>query len=235
MGLLTWITNYLEQMLNAVSSNLWLSLVFIFLVCLGEAVFILGILVPSLPILFVTGGLIALGKLPFWPIFLAASAGALVGDAISYWIGHAFKQRIKTIWPFKNYLPLIAQGEAYFEKHGVLAIFIGRFITGIKAVIPGIAGMLGMPWGRFTLINIGSSFVWAAAHILAGMLLGSWLESIGLGLETILLVGSVVLVLGIVLAHFWKPILMLMAPYLGNFGKSLEARWGKPKTDGTDA
>ena len=74
MGLLTWITNYLEQMLNAVSSNLWLSLVFIFLVCLGEAVFILGILVPSLPILFVTGGLIALGKLPFWPIFLSMTS-----------------------------------------------------------------------------------------------------------------------------------------------------------------
>ena len=109
MGLLTSITDYLEQILNAISSNLLLSLVFIFFVCLGEAVFILGILVPSLPILFVTGGLIALGKLPFWPIFLAASAGALVGDAISYWIGHAFKQRIKTIWPFRNYLPLIAQ------------------------------------------------------------------------------------------------------------------------------
>ena len=40
MGLLNWITTYLEQILNAIAGNLWLSVVFIFLVCIGEAVFI---------------------------------------------------------------------------------------------------------------------------------------------------------------------------------------------------
>ena len=231
MGLLTWITAYLEQILNSIASNLWLSVLFIFLVCIGEAVFIVGLLVPSLPILLLTGGLIAAGKLPFWPIYFAAVFGAVIGDAVSYWIGHFFKERIKTIWPFKNYLPLIAQGEEYFHKHGALAIFVGRFITGVKAVIPGIAGMLGMPWGRFTIVNIISSVIWAAAHLLAGMLLGRWLESVGLGLDTILLVGTVIIVVAVVLAHYWKPILLLFTPFLGSYGKSLEARWRKPKPD----
>ncbi len=231
MGLLSWITTYLEQILNGIAGNLWLSVAFIFVVCLGEAVFILGLLVPSLPILLVTGGLIALGKLPFWPILLAAVVGAVAGDAISYWIGHAFKDSIKSVWPFRNYLPLIAQGEAYFKKHGTLAIQIGRFLTGVKAVIPGIAGMLGMPWGRFTIVNIISSVIWAAAHLLAGMLLGRWLESVGLGLDTILLVGTVIIVVAVVLAHYWKPILLLFTPFLGSYGKSLEARWRKPKPD----
>ena len=81
MGLLNWITTYFEQILNAVASNLWLSVVFIFLVCIGEAVFIIGLAVPSLPILVLTGGLIAQGKLPFWPIYLAAVAGAVVGQS----------------------------------------------------------------------------------------------------------------------------------------------------------
>ena len=76
MGLLTWITDYLEQILNAIAGNLWLSVLFIFLVCVGEAVFIVGLLVPSLPILLLTGGLIAAGKLPFWPIYLRRRAGA---------------------------------------------------------------------------------------------------------------------------------------------------------------
>jgi membrane protein DedA with SNARE-associated domain len=233
MGLLTWITDYLEQILNAISSNLWLSIVFIFLVCVGEAVFILGILVPSLPILLVTGSLIATGKLPFWPIYLAVVAGAVVGDAISYWIGHAFKHNLKTMWPFKNYLPLIARGEEYFQKHGILAIFIGRFITGIKAVIPGIAGMLGMPWGRFTMINLGSSFVWGAAHLLPGIWLGQWLESVGLGPDTIILAGTAILIVAVVILHYRKPIVLLFAPLLGTYGKSLEARWRKPKTEST--
>ena len=52
------ISIWLEAILTAISSNFWLSLVFIFLVCIGEAVFIVGLLVPSLPILLLTGGLI---------------------------------------------------------------------------------------------------------------------------------------------------------------------------------
>ncbi|MEO8757828.1 MAG: DedA family protein [Devosia sp.] len=231
MGLLTWITNYLEQILNAIASNLWLSVVFIFLVCIGEAVFIVGLLVPSLPILLLTGGLIAAGKLPFWPIYFAAVLGAVIGDAISYWIGHYFKDHIKSVWPFKNYLPLIARGETYFHEHGILAIFVGRFITGVKAVIPGVAGMLGMPWGRFSFINIVSSFVWAAVHILPGVLLGAWLESMGLSLEMVIVVGSLVFVVLVVLIHYWKRIVLLFTPLMGEFGKSLEARWRKPKTD----
>lgn len=233
MGLLTWITDYLEQILNAIAGNLWLSVLFIFLVCVGEAVFILGLLVPSLPILLLTGGLIAAGKLPFWEIYFAAVAGAVVGDAISYGIGHLFKDRIKTLWPFRNYLPLIARGEEYFRQHGALAIFIGRFITGVKAVIPGIAGMLGMPWARFTLINLLSSFVWAAAHLIPGMLLGAWLESIGLNLEMVIVVGALVIVAIVLLVHYWRRIVLLFTPFLGQFGKSLEARWRKPKPDST--
>ena len=233
MGLLNWITAYLEQILNGIAGNLWLSVVFIFLVCIGEAVFIVGLLVPSLPILLLTGGLIAAGKLPFWPIYLAAVLGAVIGDAVSYWIGHYFKDRIKSIWPFKNYLGLIAQGEMYFHKHGALAIFVGRFITGVKAVIPGVAGMLGMPWGRFSAINIVSSFVWAAAHILPGMFLAAWLESIGLSLELVIVVGAIVLTVAALLLHYWKRIVLLFTPLMGDFGKSLQQRWRKPKTDQT--
>jgi membrane protein DedA with SNARE-associated domain len=213
VGLLNWITNYLEQILNAIAGNLWLSVVFIFLVCIGEAVFIVGLLVPSLPILLLTGGLIAAGKLPFWPIYFAAVLGAVIGDAVSYWIGHYFKDRIKSVWPFKNYLHLIAQGEEYFHKH--------------------VAGMLGMPWGRFTFINIVSAFVWAAAHILPGMFLAAWLESIGLSLELVIIVGALIFVVLIALIHYWKRIVLLFAPLMGDFGKSLQERWRKPKTDQT--
>jgi len=231
VGLLNWITTYLEQILNAIAGNLWLSVVFIFLVCIGEAVFIVGLLVPSLPILLLTGGLIAAGKLPFWPIYFAAVLGAVIGDAISYWIGHYFKDRIKTVWPFKNYLNLITQGEVFFQRHGGKAIFIGRFITGLKAVVPGIAGMLGMNWAYFTTINVISAFVWAASHILPGMFLSEWLKSIGLSLELVILVGALILLALALLVHYWKRIVLIFAPLMGEFGKSLQARWGKPKTE----
>src|SRR5690606_35666337 len=70
---------WLETLLNAVSDNFWLSIGFIFLVAIGEAVFILGLFVPSTPVLLLVGGIIATGKLPFWEIYFAAVLGAVIG------------------------------------------------------------------------------------------------------------------------------------------------------------
>ena len=228
MDLFHAITSWMEATMLAVSGNYWLFVFLVFLVCVGEAVFIAGLLVPSLPILLLVGGLITQLNLPFWPIFLAATAGGIVGDAISYWIGFWLKDRVKTTWPFKNHLPLIARGEVFFQRHGGKAIFIGRFITGLKAVVPGIAGMLGMNWGYFTFINTISAFVWAASHILPGMFLTQWLKSIGLSLELVIIFGTVILAAVFVLIHYWKRILLFFAPWMGEYGRSIQERWGKP-------
>jgi len=223
------ITEWISAIMLGVSSNYWLFVFLVFLVCVGEAVFILGLLVPSLPILLLVGGLITTLDLNFWPIFFAATAGGIVGDAISYWIGFFLKDRIKTVWPFKNYLPLIARGEVFFQQHGGKAIFIGRFITGLKAVVPGIAGMLGMRWSYFTMINLVSAFVWAASHILPGMFLTEWLKSIGLSLELVIIFGAIILGVVFLLIHYWKRILLFFAPWMGGFGRSLQQRWAKPE------
>jgi undecaprenyl-diphosphatase len=228
MELFHQISEVIGGILTGVSSNYWLFVFLVFLVCVGEAVFIAGVLVPSLPILLLVGGLISTQNLNFWPIFFAATAGGVVGDAISYWIGFLLKDRIKTMWPFRNYLHLISQGEVFFAKHGGKAIFIGRFITGLKAVVPGIAGMMGMRWSYFTFINVISAFVWAASHILPGMFLSEWLKSIGLSLELVILFGAIILTVGFLAIHYWKRILLALAPFLGSVGKDIEARWRKP-------
>lgn len=225
------ITEWMSTTMEAFVGNYWLFVFLVFLICVGEAVFIAGLLVPSLPILLLVGGLITTHNLDFWPIFFAATAGGVVGDAISYWIGFWLKDRIKTVWPFRNHLGLIESGEVFFAKHGGKAIFIGRFITGLKAVVPGIAGMMGMKWGYFTFINVISAFVWAASHILPGMFLTQWLESIGLSLELVILFGALILGVVFLLIHYHRRILLFFAPWLGGFGKSIQTRWGKPDAE----
>ena len=79
----------------------------------------------------------------------------------------------------------------------------GRFITGVKAVIPGVAGMMSMPYRHFSVINVISAFVWAAVHILPGVLLTGWLKSIGLSLEMVIIVGAIVLTVAFLIIHFW--------------------------------
>ena len=139
MDIFSQFSVWLDAVLPGISDNFWLSMVFIFLVSIGECVFLLGLFVPSTPVLLLTGSLMAVGKLPFWPIYLVAVLGAVIGDTISYWIGRLLEHRIKDIWPFSNYLSQIAKGEEFFKRHGGKSVFIGRFIPGVKAVVPGVA------------------------------------------------------------------------------------------------
>jgi len=221
------ISAHLEGFLNAISGNFWLTFWFIFAVAIGEAVFILGLFVPSTPVLLLAGGIIAEGRLPFWEVYFAAVIGAIIGDAISYTIGHFLKDTIKEMWPFKYHRDLITRGEVFFARHGGKAVFIGRFIPGVKAVIPGVAGIMGMRYAHFTVINVTSAFVWAAAHILPGMLLTAWLKSIGLSLELVIVFGTLILAVLFVLLHYYRSILLFFAPALGGLGRSIQARWGK--------
>jgi membrane-associated phospholipid phosphatase len=83
------------------------------------------------------------------------------------------------MWPLNRYPTLVAKGEDFVRVHGGKSIAIGRFVPGVKAVVPGIVGMLGMSQPYFLVVNISSGIVWALAHIFPGMLLGQGLALAG--------------------------------------------------------
>lgn len=169
-------TQMLSQFVDFLGAHQMLAILFAFLVAFGEALLILGLFVPSTTVLVGLGALIGLGKMAFLPVFLATVAGAIAGDALSFWAGVHWKERIRTFWPFSRYGALMDKGESFIARHGGKSIFIVRFIPGVKAVVPTIAGMMGMSLTRFTLVNVGSAFVWAAAHLLPAIALGRGLQ-----------------------------------------------------------
>ncbi|MFN0190692.1 MAG: VTT domain-containing protein [Aestuariivirga sp.] len=185
---------YIQPYLDYFSQNPEWAIAVIFLIAFGEALLIIGLFVPSTAVLVGAGMLVGTGHLEFWPVFLATTVGAILGDQISYWAGRLFGERLKTMWPLNRYPNLVARGEDFVRQHGGKSIAIGRFVPGVKAVVPGIVGMLGMSQLYFVVVNFTSGIVWGAAHIFPGMLLG---QSIMLAGE---LSGRLVVVLLILLA-----------------------------------
>ncbi|MBG1231917.1 VTT domain-containing protein [Aestuariivirga litoralis] len=155
------------------------ALIIVFLISMGEALLVIGLFVPSTAVLVGAGTLVGAGKLDFWPVMAATTLGCIVGDQLSFWAGRFFGDRLKTMWPLKNYPQLLAKGEAYVKQHGGKSIAIGRFVPGVKAVVPGIAGMLGMGEAFFLMVNITSGIFWSLMHLLPGVLLGHALSLAG--------------------------------------------------------
>ena len=155
------------------------AIIIIFLIAFGEALLIIGLFVPSTAVLVGAGILVGTGHLSFWPVFLATSVGAIVGDQFSFWAGRFFGDKLKTLWPLRSYPALVARGEEFVRNHGGKSIALGRFVPGVKAVVPGIVGMLGMSEIYFASINISSGLVWAAMHVVPGILIGQGLALAG--------------------------------------------------------
>lgn len=196
--------HYLQPIVDYIGNHPNGAIAIVFLMAMGEAIFVLGLFVPSTVVLVGAGTLIGMGKLGFVPIFTATALGAIAGDAISYWIGHTYKEHIRQVWPFSRYTGMLDRGEAYFAKHGGKSVFIGRFIPGIKAVVPGIAGIVGMNPVRFTVINVVSAIVWTASHLLPGIGIGRGINVASSGNPRLLELFILVLVIAVVATYAAK-------------------------------
>ncbi len=169
-------TEIFQQLLHWVQMHPLWSGIIIFLVAMTESLAIVGLIVPGVAIMFGIGALISAGAIEFWPAFAWAVAGAVAGDVSSFWLGFHFQDRIKNMWPFTRYQESLEQGQAFFTKYGGKSVAFGRFFGPVRAVVPLIAGTVGMqPW-RFAIASILSSLVWAPAYLAPGMVFGASLE-----------------------------------------------------------
>jgi membrane protein DedA with SNARE-associated domain len=147
----------------------WAALV-IGLTAFGESFVFLSLLFPGTVILIACGALISEGVLdPVSPV-LAGIVGAVLGDAVSFWIGQKFGPFLQ-VWPFKSDPERLSRGIRFFESYGAASIFIGRFFGPLRAVVPLVAGMMHMPPIRFYVANVLSAVIWAPALVYFGDLL----------------------------------------------------------------
>jgi membrane protein DedA with SNARE-associated domain len=152
-----------------------------FLVAFGESICFLSIVWPGWAILTGLAFLLAasgVGMPILIPTIIAAGLGGVVGYAISYWVGHYFKDRIGNVWPFTTHPDLIPRGEEFFVEYGLWSVFLGHFVGPVRAVIPVVAGMFSMPQVPFQIANVASAFIWAIWVILWPVLFVTYQEPI---------------------------------------------------------
>ena len=140
----------------------------VFALAFGESLAFISLLIPAWAALVGIGVLISSGNLNFWPVWVAGSIGAALGDWLSYWIGVKLGPPVAHMWPLSRHPELLPKGEAFVKRWGVLAIFIGRFFGPLRASVPLVAGIFRMPPWQFQIANFSSAFLWAAVLLTLG-------------------------------------------------------------------
>ncbi|MGF6810943.1 membrane protein DedA with SNARE-associated domain/membrane-associated phospholipid phosphatase [Paraburkholderia sp. Clong3] len=145
----------------------------VFLAAFFEAIAVIGTFVPGSTAMFLAGALTGTGSLSLAWVFVWAIVGAVAGDGASFWLGGRYKERIVTLWPFRAHPGVLDAGQRFFLKHGAKSVVLARFIGPLRAIVPVVAGMMGMRPLRFLSINVLSALLWAPAHILPGVVFGA--------------------------------------------------------------
>jgi len=157
----------------------WLVLVCAFLFPALEASAFVGVVVPG-EIGVVLAGVVAnQGKLPVWAVLVASIAGAVIGDSIGYEVGKRWGEQILSKLPDRLLdKRKMENAKDALRRHGGKSVFFGRFIAALRALIPGAAGMSGLPYVKFVFWNALGGSIWATAFVLIGYIAGSQYKSV---------------------------------------------------------
>lgn len=124
-----------------------------------------GVPVPGETALLAAGALARHGDFHIELVILVAATAAIVGDNIGYLIGRTGGRRLlERPGPFeRERRELLRRGEPFFQRHGPKAVFLGRWIAGLRIAAAWLAGINRMPWPVFAFWNAAGGIVWAAS------------------------------------------------------------------------
>ncbi len=163
-------TQLLDGLLNVPTPVV---LVLVFALPAAEASTFLGIVFPG-EIAILLGGVLANeGKVLLWLVVLLGFLGAAAGDSLGYEVGRRYGRRLLAKLPSRLVRPQhLDRAERLVRERGGRAVFIGRFTASLRALIPGMAGMSRLPYGRFLVFNVAGAATWAGAVAVTGYAVG---------------------------------------------------------------
>ena len=168
----------------------WAALALVFMLPALEAPAFLGLILPGELALLLGGVLAHQDRIPLAGALAVGVAGAVAGDTAGYWIGRHWGPRLLTSGLGRRVGPArLHTVEGLLLRGGGWGLVVGRGTAGVRVVLPGLAGMLGLRYRTFALWTGAAATVWAVAHVLAGYAAGAgWRQvqhlsgRVGLGL-----------------------------------------------------
>ncbi|HEY1286596.1 MAG TPA: bifunctional DedA family/phosphatase PAP2 family protein [Solirubrobacterales bacterium] len=196
----------LQQLLEDVSETLgaWTYLL-VGVFAFAETGAFVGLVVPGETVMLLGGAVAGQGVIDLYVLIAIAWFSAWLGDTTSFFLGRRLGRDfvIRHGPRFGISHERFEKVEDYFGRHGGKTIFIGRFISLVRAFAPFIAGSSGMRYRAFVPYSILGTGLWASAHILIGYFFSRSIDSAAkyagrgaflLGTFIVVVVGIVVLV-----------------------------------------
>lgn len=164
--------------------------------------------IPSELIMPLAGFNAAQGRMSLWATLLAGTIGSLAGASLWYWIGRAIgAERMRRLASrHGRWLTLsvadVDRAQAWFDRHGALAVLLGRLLPTIRTLISVPAGLARMPFPRFLAWSAVGTLAWTTLLGVSGYLLEAGYARVEAWVNPV----STAIVVGIVAIYLWRVI-----------------------------
>ncbi|WP_354698663.1 hypothetical protein DSM112329_04353 [Paraconexibacter sp. AEG42_29] len=160
-----------------------------------------GLLAPGETVILIGGVVAGQGQIDIVALVAIIWVCAVAGDMTSFLIGRRLGRDFLVRHGPKVQISeaRIEQTEAFFDKHGGKAIFLGRFVGLIRAVAPFLAGSSGMPLRRFAPYDILGAGLWGTTFAVLGYVFWQSIDQVldlakkgSLALGAVIVIGTLV-------------------------------------------
>jgi membrane protein DedA with SNARE-associated domain/rhodanese-related sulfurtransferase len=168
-----------------------------------------GVPVPAVPTLVIAGALASDGRLSLVAAWAVALVACLIADVSWYVAGRIYGNRVRRLLCSISLTPdsCVSETQARFERWGVNALLVAKFIPAISLLAPPLAGATRLGWLPFLLFNTTGAVLWVSAAVGAGVLLGPQIEqllALFKGYGTVAVAVIVALIVGYVAYKWWE-------------------------------
>lgn len=161
-------SNQAAGLIDLVRQNLALVVPITFLLGLGKSIPFVSLLIPGTLLFLTIGSLHSAAGGDFATVWLAGSGGAFAGDLGAYALGYWWRDHVASVWPFSRYPYWYARTHSFCRHWGAPGVIGSKFITGLRPLVPLVAGATLMPLLAFTLASALSCLIWAGVYLACG-------------------------------------------------------------------
>ncbi|MDX6585038.1 MAG: hypothetical protein QOI10_4222, partial [Solirubrobacterales bacterium] len=139
-----------------------------------ESAAFVGLVIPGESAMLLGGVLAATGQVSLYGMVAGGVIGAVLGDIAGYGVGRLAGPALRSgrlgRWVGEDRWN---RAESLLERRGGPAVFLGRWVGVLRAVVPAAAGAVNMPVRRFMVWNAVGGLLWASTVVMLGYLVGS--------------------------------------------------------------
>jgi membrane-associated protein len=181
----------------------WVAYAVIAALVFGETAVFLGFILPGEIAVVVGGFLASRGHLSLPVLIIIVVVAAIAGPFVGYEIGRRMGDRLFGIRPLRRVQGGVDKARNVLRRRGGAAVFAGRFVAVIRALMPAAAGAAQVRFRTFTVYNVLGGLIWGVGYCLVGYLAGSAYavvaSRIGTGLAAA--IGAIVVLLVVAWAY----------------------------------